>query len=217
MTINLRADDPQCSTHPQGPPGSLRGRALCQRHRGKWRCHRRAGAPDSSQLRMEGNTMFETPVTVVGNIVNDPQGRRVGDQEVIKFRVASNSRRRTADGTWEPGNSLFVTVNCWGRLVTGVGAALRKGDPVIVVGYVYTSEYDDRDGNRRSTLEMRATSVGPDLARSIVRIIEKTGTARDAEPASSNGEVAEADVEAGSDAAEAEDTAIVGNGLPLSA
>ena len=90
--------------------------------------------------------MFETPITVVGNIVNDPHGRRVGDQEVIKFRVASNSRRRTADGTWEAGNSLFVTVNCWGRLVTGVGAALRKGDPVIVVGHVYTSEYEDRDG-----------------------------------------------------------------------
>jgi single-strand DNA-binding protein len=127
--------------------------------------------------------MFETPITVVGNIVNDPHGRRVGDQEVIKFRVASNSRRRTADGNWEPGNSLFVTVNCWGKLVTGVGAALRKGDPVIVVGHVYTSEYEDRDGNRRSNLEMRATSVGPDLARSIVRIIEKTSSARDAGPA----------------------------------
>src|SRR5689334_25151524 len=109
--------------------------------------------------------MFETPITVVGNIVNDPHGRRVGDQEVIKFRVASNSRRRTADGNWEPGNSLFVTVNCWGKLVTGVGAALRKGDPVIVVGHVYTSEYEDRDGNRRSSVEVRATSVGPDLAR----------------------------------------------------
>ena len=70
--------------------------------------------------------MFETPITVVGNIVTDPKRRRVGEQEVIKFRVASNSRRRAADGTWEPGNSLFVTVNCWGRLVTGVGAALGK-------------------------------------------------------------------------------------------
>src|SRR6267378_6077377 len=118
--------------------------------------------------------MFETSITVVGNIVNDPHGRRVGDQEVIKFRVASNSRRRTADGTWEAGNSLFVTVNCWGRLVTGVGAALRKGDPVIAVGHVYTSEYEDRDGNRRSSLEMRATSVGPDVSRAIVRI-EKPG------------------------------------------
>ena len=109
--------------------------------------------------------MFETPFTIVGNIVTDPIHRRVGDQELIKFRVASNSRRRTADGTWEPGNSLFVTVNCWGRLVTGASAALGKGDPVVVVGHVYTSEYDDRDGNRRSSVEVRATSVGPDLAR----------------------------------------------------
>ncbi len=118
--------------------------------------------------------MFETPLTVVGHIVNDPQRRKVGDQEVVKFRVASNSRRRTGDGSWEHGNSLFITVNCWGRLVTGVGAALAKGAPVIVVGHVYTSEYEDRDGIRRSSLEMRATAVGPDLSRVIVRI-EKPG------------------------------------------
>jgi single-strand DNA-binding protein len=114
--------------------------------------------------------MFETPLTVVGHIVNNPERRQVGTQEVIKFRVASNSRRRTADGGWEPGNSLFINVNCWGKLVTGVGAALGKGAPVIVVGHVYTSEYEDRDGNRRSSLEMRATSVGPDVSRAIVRI-----------------------------------------------
>jgi single-strand DNA-binding protein len=118
--------------------------------------------------------VFETPLTVVGHIVNDLQRRTVGEQEVIKFRVASNSRRRTADGSWEPGNSLFITVNCWGRLVTGVGAALAKGAPVIVAGHVYTSEYEDRDGNRRSSLEMRATAVGPDLSRVLVRI-EKPG------------------------------------------
>ena len=118
--------------------------------------------------------MFETPITVVGNIVTNPDRRRVGDQDVIKFRVASNSRRRTAEGAWEPGNSLFITVNCWGRLVTGVGAALFKGAPVIAHGHVYTSEYEDREGVRRSSLEMRAISVGPDLARSVVRI-ESTG------------------------------------------
>ncbi len=118
--------------------------------------------------------MFETSLTVVGHIVSHPERRQVGTQEVIKFRVASNSRRRTADGGWEPGNSLFLNVNCWGKLVTGVGAALGKGAPVIVVGHVYTSEYEDRDGNRRSSLEMRATSVGPDVSRAIVRI-EKPG------------------------------------------
>jgi len=114
--------------------------------------------------------MFETSMTVVGRIITDPRRRVVAGQEVISFRVAANSRRRTADGVWEPGNSLYVTVNCWGRLVTGVGAALYKGAPVIATGTVHTSEYEDREGVRRSSLDMRATAVGPDLARVIVRI-----------------------------------------------
>jgi len=145
--------------------------------------------------------MFETSLTVVGHIVNNPERRQVGTQEVIKFRVASNSRRRTADGGWEPGNSLFINVNCWGKLVTGVGAALGKGAPVIVVGHVYTSEYEDRDGNRRSSLEMRATSVGPDLSRCQARI-EKTvppGTDAAAGPAPEPGTAADT---AGSDDAD---------------
>jgi single-strand DNA-binding protein len=96
----------------------------------------------------------------------------VGDQEVISFRMASNSRRRTGEGTWEPGNSLYITVNCWGRLVTGVGAGLYKGAPVIAVGTVHTSEYEDKDGLKRSSLEMRASAIGPDLARVIVRIAQ---------------------------------------------
>ena len=124
--------------------------------------------------------MFETPLTVVGNIVNDPIRRTVGDQEVMKFRLASNSRRRGADGKWEAGNSLFVTVNCWGRLVSGVGASLGKGSPVIVVGHIHTSEYEDRDGIRRSTLEMRATSVGPDLSRCIARVEKTVSSGTDA-------------------------------------
>jgi single-strand DNA-binding protein len=155
--------------------------------------------------------MFETPLTIVGNIVNDPQRRQVGTQELMKFRVASNSRRRTADGAWEPGNSLFVTVNCWGRLVAGVGASLGKGSPVIVVGQVYTSEYEDRDGNRRSTMEMRATSVGPDLSRCHARI-EKTvsaGVDAGSKPAV-EGDVVDSGT--GDEAARATETA-----LPLSA
>jgi single-strand DNA-binding protein len=118
--------------------------------------------------------MFETPLTVIGRIVTDPQRRRVGDQEVMKFRVASNARRRTGDGNWEAGTSLFITVNCWGKLATGVGGSLAKGDAVIVVGQVYTSEYEDREGVRRSSVELRANAVGPDLSRYIAKI-EKHG------------------------------------------
>jgi single-strand DNA-binding protein len=114
--------------------------------------------------------MFETPITVVGRIITDFRRRVVADQEVISFRVASNSRRRNAEGAWEPGQTLYITVNCWGKLVTGVGAGLYKGAPIIAVGTVHTSEYEDREGVKRSSLEMRATAVGPDLSKVIVRI-----------------------------------------------
>jgi single-strand DNA-binding protein len=163
--------------------------------------------------------MFETPITVVGNIVTNPYRQRVGDQEVIRFRLASNSRRRTPDGVWEPGNSLFVSVSCWGKLVTGVGASLGKGDAVIVVGQVYTSEYDDREGVRRSSVEVRATAVGPDLSRCVARIetLRQSGGpgAADSPDGSEPAEPAtEADAEVASDELDDTDDA---EALPLSA
>jgi single-strand DNA-binding protein len=151
--------------------------------------------------------MFETPFTIVGNIVTDPVHRRVGEHAVVKFRVASNSRRRTAEGAWEQGESLFVSVSCWNRLVAGVGH-LVKGDPVIVVGHVHTSEYDDREGVRRSSVEVRATAVGPDLSRSTVRL-ERLKRSSDEQPA----DVEDA-VEPGTDD---DDEDLTAEGLPLTA
>lgn len=124
--------------------------------------------------------MFETPFTVVGNVVTNVVPRRVGETNVVTFRVASNSRRKTDDG-WEAGNSLYVSVSCWGRVADGVAGRLFKGDPVMVVGHIYTNEYIDKEGNRRSSMEMRATSVGPDMGRCQVKIDPRRPSPLDAE------------------------------------
>jgi single-strand DNA-binding protein len=159
--------------------------------------------------------MFETPITVVGRIITDFRRRVVAGQEVISFRVASNSRRRTPEGTWEPGQTLYMTVNCWGKLVTGVGAGLYKGAPIIAVGTVHTSEYEDRDGLKRSSLEMRATAVGPDLARAIARI-EQSPQAPDAQGSESPADTETDDqiVDGSDDMADAD---VESEGLALSA
>ena len=155
--------------------------------------------------------MFETPFTIVGNIVTDPVHRRVGEHAVVKFRVASNSRRRTTEGAWEQGDSLFVSVSCWNRLVSGV-AGLVKGDPVVVVGQLYTSEYDDREGVRRTSVEVRATAVGPDLGRSTVRL-ERLKRSSVEQAADVSGDVSD---EPGEDAVD-EDVDQPVEGLPLTA
>lgn len=68
--------------------------------------------------------------------------------------------------------------------MTGVGAGRGQGAPVIAVGTVHTSEYEDKDGAKRSSLEMRATAVGPDLSRSIVRTSNPRGRSTRTRPPS---------------------------------
>lgn len=122
--------------------------------------------------------MNETHVSLVGTVVSDPYRRHSAEgAPFIKFRMASNERRfDRASQQWVAGDSLFVNVTCWRRLVKGVGAGIGKGDPVIVVGRLYTHEWMDKD-IRRSSLELDASAVGPDLARCVTTIDHTRKTA----------------------------------------
>ncbi|MGC0363282.1 single-strand DNA-binding protein [Rhodococcus sp. 27YEA15] len=116
--------------------------------------------------------MYETHATVVGTVITNPVKRQTGSgEEVLSFRMASNTRRRDmSTGEWIDGVTLYLTVTCWRRLVTGVGAAIMKGDPVMATGELRTNEYTSKEGFPRSDLELRATAVGADLARCIAKI-----------------------------------------------
>ena len=110
--------------------------------------------------------MNETLVTVVGNLVDDPRLRTTeSGVEVTSFRVASTARRLDRDANrWVDYGQLFLGVSCWRMLGVNVVASLRKGDPVVVSGRLFTRQYE-RDGQLRSSYEMDAVAVGPDLAR----------------------------------------------------
>lgn len=112
--------------------------------------------------------MNETPVTIVGTVVRDLRGRRVGDDgaTVVNFRIAANERRFDKEtGQWGDGDSLYITVTCWRRLAENVLASLVKGDPVMVTGKLRTRDFEGKDGESRSVTEMEASAVGADLAR----------------------------------------------------
>ncbi|WP_430333254.1 single-stranded DNA-binding protein [Rhodococcus sp. ACT016] len=123
--------------------------------------------------------MYETHTAVVGTVITDPVKRETGSgEEVMSFRMASNTRRRDREsGEWVDGGTLYLTVSCWRRLVQGVGASLMKGDPIIAYGELRTNEYRTRDGDPRSDLEMRASAVGPDLARCSAKL-DRSGRLR---------------------------------------
>jgi single-strand DNA-binding protein len=117
--------------------------------------------------------VFETNIVIVGNALTAPEWRRTTNSNtlVANFRVASTARRFDKDGNrWVDGETLRVRVTCWRRLAENVGASIAVGDPVVVVGKLYTRDWTDSDNNPRSSYEMEAVAVGHDLARGRTRL-----------------------------------------------
>jgi len=113
----------------------------------------------------------ETLVTVVGYVISPISQRQTGAGEPgATFRVASTERRYDKESqAWVDGDQLFVSVSCWRKLALGVIASLEKGDPVIVRGRLHTRSYAV-DGAMRTSLDLVAYQIGPDLARCQARV-----------------------------------------------
>jgi single-strand DNA-binding protein len=128
--------------------------------------------------------MFEAMATVLGNVVTHPVKRDLTNgEQVITFRMASNSRRfDAATGEWVDNGTLYLTISCWRRLVAGVDASIRRGDPIIVHGQLRSHEYRTKDGIERRDLEMRANALGPDLSRCSAPVNRRTEAGRSPGP-----------------------------------
>ncbi|MFD6566601.1 single-stranded DNA-binding protein [Micromonospora profundi] len=123
--------------------------------------------------------MFDTYVTIVGNVLTAPEWRRTTQSNtlVANFKVASTARRLNRDsGRWVDGNSLRVRVNCWRKLAEGVAASVMVGDPVVVCGRLYTRDWTDDAGNHRTVYELEAVAVGHDLSRGRARFLRNRPT-----------------------------------------
>ncbi|HET9142181.1 single-stranded DNA-binding protein [Actinophytocola sp.] len=109
--------------------------------------------------------MFETYLTVVGRVITDVTQRTTstGDK-VCGFRMVSTERRYDRDEQqWRDGDKLFVNVTCWRRLGENVAVSVFKGDPVVVTGRLHLNEYQV-NGESRTTLELEAKAIGPNLS-----------------------------------------------------
>ena len=109
--------------------------------------------------------MFETPITVVGNLVADPELRFIpSGAAVANFRIASTPRQFNRDtNQWEDGEALFLTCNCWRQMAENVAESLTKGMRVIVNGRLKQRSYQTREGENRTVFEVEVDEVGPSL------------------------------------------------------
>ena len=110
--------------------------------------------------------MFDTYLTVIGNVVSPPRMRLTkSGHSVTNFRVASTSRRFDSEkGAYVDNSTLFVNVPCWRGLAENVALSIQKGQPVVVSGRYFQREYTV-DETVRVAYELEAVAVGHDLTR----------------------------------------------------
>jgi single-strand DNA-binding protein len=122
----------------------------------------------------------ETVITVIGNLVDDPELRFTpSGAAVAKFRVASTPRtfdRQTNE--WKDGESLFLTCSVWRQAAENVAESLQRGMRVIVQGRLKQRSYEDREGVKRTVYELDVEEVGPSLRNATAKVTKTAGGAR---------------------------------------
>jgi len=121
----------------------------------------------------------ETVITVVGNLVDDPELRFTpSGAAVANFRIASTPRtfdRQTNE--WKDGEALFLSCSVWRQAAENVAESLTKGMRVVVQGRLKQRSYEDREGQRRTVVELEVEEVGPSLKYATAKIarVQRSG------------------------------------------
>jgi single-strand DNA-binding protein len=89
----------------------------------------------------------------IGNLTRDPEKREVGEKTLTKFAIAINRKTKGGDET------TFIDVIAWDKLGDVCATYLKKGMMVLIEGRLSVRKYEDKDGNKRTAVEIIATEM----------------------------------------------------------
>jgi single-strand DNA-binding protein len=101
---------------------------------------------------------YDNSVTIVGNLVHDPELKFLNDgKAVVSFTIAVN---REING--EKYVSYF-DCSAWGSLAENISNTLHKGDRTVLFGSLTQRTFERKDGSKGSAVELKVSEAGPSL------------------------------------------------------
>lgn len=127
----------------------------------------------------------ETTITIIGNLTADPELRWTqSGTPVADLTIASTPRAYDRQaGQWRDGETLFMRCSAWRDQAENIAETLRKGMRVIAQGRLGQRQYETRQGERRTVVEMQIDEIGPSLRNARAQVNRVTP------PAAQNGQV----------------------------
>lgn len=106
--------------------------------------------------------MAENHVTLIGNLVDDPELRFTpSGVAMAKIRFAVN-RRYQKNNEWQEETSFFGGT-LWRDAAENAAESLTKGMRVIVTGRLEQRSWETQEGDKRSIVEISVNEIGPSL------------------------------------------------------
>lgn len=118
----------------------------------------------------------ETVITVIGNLVDDPELRFTpSGLPVAKFRIASTPTFFDKEtSSWKDASALFLSCVVWKQVAENVAETLQKGQRVIVQGRLKQRSYETTEGEKRTVYELDVDEVGPSLKFATASVTRNT-------------------------------------------
>ena len=119
----------------------------------------------------------ETIITVVGNLVADPELRFTQNGVAVAgFTIASTPRQfDRSKNEWVDQEALFLRASVWKEFAEHVTGSLTKGMRVIAQGRLRQRSYQDREGNQRTAIELEVDEIGPSLRYATAQVTRSVG------------------------------------------
>lgn len=98
-------------------------------------------------------------VLLIGNLTKDPELRYTpSGTAVANLRIAVNRKFKDRTGELKE-DTCFVTVTAWDKQAEICNQYLQKGRPIFVEGILQSRSWDTPDGQKRSTIDVRAERI----------------------------------------------------------
>lgn len=98
-------------------------------------------------------------IIIVGYLGRDPEMRFTPQgTAVCNFSVATTERRKDRNGEFQDVTTWF-RINVFGKQAETANQYLSKGRQVYIEGRLRQDEYTDREGQKRTTLEVTASDI----------------------------------------------------------
>jgi single-strand DNA-binding protein len=136
------------------------------------------------------------PVTLTGRLTADAELRfSAKGSPVARFTVVTSRRvRDSQSGEWSDQDTSFWDCVAFGQLAENVVESLQKGTAVLVTGRAAQRSWEDKEGQKRRSIEVTADEVAPSLRFASTKVNKVSRTRTESTTARSPGsQGAEAD------------------------